>query len=132
MADQNTSRVKDIHREVEKQIITLREQAEKAREYKNNRELLESTEKCYLVGKWEQIHRRHEELSKSISIRKTEEKSLLELCEEQKNSLGKLKDSAGEVEKTFREKRETLVAKRGHKELQIREKTSQQERIKEA
>ncbi len=50
--DLNLSRVKDIHAEVEKQILVLEGQAVKAREYKEKKAQFEALEKGILSAKW--------------------------------------------------------------------------------
>jgi chromosome segregation protein len=132
LADQNTNRVRDIHREVEKQIVTLEAQAEKAREFKQNRELLEKSEKCYLVGKWDQIQKKKEEISNKLQEQQIVEKDLFKTLEATQENFQKSKVDLEQTEENYRKKREELFEKRSQKEIQSREKSSQQERIKEA
>lgn len=132
LADQNTNRVKDIHREVENQIITLEQQAEKAREYKQNRDRLENCEKSYLVGKWELIGKKKEDVSKKLFDCQGAEKAFHQTLEETKQRFLKTKEDLLLSEQNHRKKRDEFLEKRGQKELQNRERQTQQERIKEA
>lgn len=132
LADQNTNRVRDIHKEVEKQIITLEAQAEKAREFKQNRELLERSEKSFLVGKWDQVQRKKEDISKKVAEQQVVEKDLNQTLEATKENFLKTKEALEVAEQNYRTKREELFEKRSQKEIQTREKSSQQERMKEA
>lgn len=132
LADQNTNRVKDIHKEVEKQIISLAEQAEKAREFKQNRERLEVCEKSFLVGKWDVIQRRKAEVNKKLEEQHEGEKQLTAALETLKETFIKTKAALAETEQNHRKTREALFEKKSQKEIQSREKSSQQERMKEA
>ncbi|MDP1879551.1 MAG: chromosome segregation protein SMC [Parachlamydiaceae bacterium] len=62
-ADLNLSRVKDIHKEVDQQIRTLEEQAEKAVVYKNYHVQLEKFEKTFYLHKWKTFEKKSSELS---------------------------------------------------------------------
>lgn len=132
LADQNTDRVKDIHKEVEKQIITLEAQAEKAREYKLNREQLEICEKSFLVGKWDQIQKKKLDFTKKLGEQQDSEKDLTTTLEATKQSYLQTKAQLEESELNHRKKREELIEKKSQKEIQTREKSSRQERMKEA
>lgn len=132
LSDQNTDRVKDIHREVEKQIITLEQQAEKAREYKQNRERLETCEKAFLVGKWESLDRRKKEVSQRLAEQQEKERLLTQALQETEQGQLEYKEHLAEVEQHYQKAREDLVRTKSQKEIQTREKSSQQERLKEA
>lgn len=132
LADQNIVRVKDIHGEVEKQIIVLEKQAEKARQFKDARSRLEMLEKGILFARWEQEQNRltgsrqkEQELQQGIHQLNVEiEKSLYEIEQ--------AKEHLSEGERNFRLRSEEMYRIRSDKEFKQREKHLSQERIKEA
>lgn len=130
--DLNTSRVKDIHQEVEKQIIVLEQQAAQARVYKENKASLEVLEKAISVSRNDQLQRRYGEIQKKeeaqhqeLNTAKQEFESLLKQLQDAKLQLA-------QSEKAFRTKSEDLYRTRNEKELKTRERNSQQERLKES
>lgn len=131
LSDQNISRVKDIHQEVEKQIIILEKQAEKAREYKENRSKLEFLEKGLFLAKWEHLQKKTQDQSRKgetlQSQLESEQQQLVLLQEE----LQKAKDHLAEGEKELRAKSEEVFKSRSDKEIKSKERYSQHERFKE-
>lgn len=129
--DLNVTRIRDIHKEVEKQIIVLEQQAEKAREYKDNKALLDYLEKAFLLTKWEAMQvRLKESLHKthSIDLNIAEANSAIDAFQ------GKLQDakqSLNEAEKILQERREEVFKARSSKEIRWKEKQNQEERLKE-
>lgn len=129
--DLNVSRIKDIHQEVEKQIVVLEHQAQQARIYKENKASLELFEKGLFVLKWDNLQRRFQESRKKESLHKI---SVLEITEQAIGLHSQLQSAKIELdnsEKNFREKSESLYQARSEKEIKSREKLSTQERLKE-
>ena len=131
-SDQNMVRVKDIHQEVEKQIIVLEEQAGKARVYKENKAKLEALEKAVFVGKWDNLQKRGGEIRK-----KHEDQSHLILetnhvLEGMQKQLQEEKINLTQQEKALRAKSEEVFKTRSDKEIKSRERQSNQERLKES
>lgn len=85
LADQNCARARDIYLEVEKQIIVLKDQAEKAKLFKENQELLERLEKTGYVLRWNSLEKKWLEVDGQ--------------CERQEEQLNKYKTELVEVEK---------------------------------
>jgi chromosome segregation protein len=129
--DLNISRVKDIHQEIEKQIIILEEQAEKARIYKEKKALLGTLEKGVLVAKWEGFEKRSGEASQR------EQEQTQQLAETAKAfaSLEKqtadAKQKLSESEKALTNKTEELFKARSKKEITTRENQSSRDRLQE-
>lgn len=129
-ADGNISRVKDIHREVEKQVEVLREQAAKAQDFKELKGQIEQLEKELLIGKVRQVDKR-------IAEARTQEEEMLQVLasiseviaalEQQKSTA---KSTLEGNEKTLKVQSEELFQIRSDKALKSREKTSAQEQIK--
>lgn len=130
-ADQNLSRVKDIHQEVEKQIHLLQIQAKKAIQYKENKLLFEKLEKASYVLRWQTLEQKiatDEEKGlqtdeKLVHIKETyaawQEKCLAAKLEIHHH------------EKALRAKSEELYKIRNAQEIQLRDKATLQERLGE-
>lgn len=131
-ADLNTSRIKDIHKEVETQIAVLQRQAEEARQYKDKQDRLVALEKGLLLARWENMQQKRGDcLKKEAEIQKA--------IEEQKRKLEALKEEhlrtkahLAEKEKQLRQRSEEVFKTRSDKEIKSRERLSHQERLKEA
>ncbi len=65
-ADLNLSRVQDIHLEVEKNILILQKQAEKAAQFKESQFRLESLEKTALVVRWQSNRQKKESFEQTL------------------------------------------------------------------
>lgn len=129
--DLNTSRVKDIHLEVEKQIIVLEKQAEKARLYKENKAALEKIEKIVFVAKWDNLQKRCVDLRKKEESQKDLAAEKLQEMTDLHDKLQEAKASLISSEKVLRVKSEELFKARSDKEIKVRERLSHQERLKE-
>lgn len=132
LVDNNIVRAKDIHQEVEKQIIVLEQQAAQARVYKENKTTFEVLEKALCISKCENLQRRGSDLTKK-------EETQQELLAAKKQELEKLqinlqeaKNDLNTSEKALRTRSEELYRTRNEKELKTRERDSQQERFKES
>lgn len=130
--DGNISRVKDIHREVEKQVIVLREQAEKAQEFKQLKSHIERQEKELLVAKTRQIEKRKAEaLAQAAEMTKmlTGLSEIIQALEEQRAAA---KSELEAIEKQMKQQSEALFQIRSDKNIKSREKSHAQEQLKAA
>lgn len=132
LSDQNISRVKDIHLEVEKQIVVLEKQAEKAKVFKENKVKLEVLEKTVFYAKWDNLHKRSTDSSKKEGELKKGIHELNLQLEKLQYNLQEAKDHLREGETAYRARNEEVYKTRSEKEIKSREKLSSQERIKEA
>lgn len=129
--DLNVSRVKDIHEEVEKQIIVLEEQSEKARQYKENQAALDKLEKCVLVAKWEQVQAKRRDIQAKVSAQESLIVSSNAHIEGLQKQLMEARQVLAEGEKECKERNEKVYRTRSDKELQSREKQTHQEKLKD-
>jgi len=130
-SDQNLTRVKDIHTEVEKQIIVLEQQAEKARLFKEHKQQLEFLEKGVLVAKHENLQKRCEEVFRKEERQREDHAEVQTQLEQLKKDLHVAKLALEESELALRKQSEELYRTRSEKEIKMREKLSNQERLKE-
>jgi chromosome segregation protein len=129
--EQNIERVRDIHKEVERQIIVLEQQAEKAKVYKENKTELEKLEIGLFTVKWDNLERRRE------SAKEKEEAKRIELTEgvreldksdlERQNSNIQLI----QAQKELQTQREKVFITRSDKEIKAKEWQSGEERLRE-
>lgn len=130
-SDLNTSRIKDIHQEVERQIIVLEEQAEKARLYKKNKTILETLEKSFLISKWDLLQLKLIEIKEKGEIHHQNSQVLSLQLEAFITELKEAKLRLAEQEKILKGKSEEVFKARSEKEIKAKEKISNQERLKE-
>lgn len=131
-ADQNLNRAKDIHQEVEKQIVVLREQAEKAKKFKDNKELLEGLEKTSFVLRWNYLEKKWTDAELSIKKQESVLNEFKESLSQYQIKGQEIKSQLQQDEKTFRTKNEELFNIRHNKEMHIRENQTLQQRLQEA
>lgn len=131
-ADQNLDRVKDIHKEVEQQIVVLKKQAEKARIYKDNQILLEQLEKTCYVLKWTQLDKKEKETDKRLQKQQVMLAELNEKMQHLKDKEQEVKRWLQQQEKAIKIKNEALYQLKSEKEIHTREHISNQEYLKEA
>lgn len=129
--DANSTRVKDIHQEVEKQIIVLEQQAAKARLYKENKGQMELLERNLLVAKWDNQQKRINDLAHKEMLQQEKHSQASEQLAQTNTHLLELKQFQNESETALRSKSEVVFKVRSDKEIQTRERQSQQERLKE-
>lgn len=129
--DANICRVKDIHLEVEKQIIVLEQQAEKARIYKENKVQLEELEKKLIVVKWDQLRKRLQETSLKGESQQHQTAGLRQQLEASRQELKEAKERVAAGEKVLKLKSEEVFKTRSEKEIKSKERLSHQERLKE-
>ncbi|MGZ3732405.1 MAG: chromosome segregation protein SMC [Parachlamydiaceae bacterium] len=129
--EENITRIKDIHLEVEKQVVILQEQAAKATVFKELKHTVEQHEKKLLVAKARQIHKKKAE---ALEQEDQQLQALLHLgenvasLEEQKKTL---KKEIEKTETTLKQQNEELFQIRSDKEIKSRDKLTVEERIKE-
>lgn len=153
-ADLNLSRVQDIHLEIEKQIQVLQAQAEKAKRYKENKEMLEVLEKGSYILRWNSLEKKwkeaesrreqHQELFKSLSkkledvhfrsqqtkVKLTHDEKILKIKNEeffkiQNEKEIHIRDNASNQQKLDDIKEKEKKLKRGLEELKLAQKTRQ-------
>lgn len=131
-ADLNICRVQDIHKEEQKQIVVLEEQAEKARIYKEKKSRLEALDKAAFLAKWELLMKRIADAGRKEGEQKQAFEDLQKEQEVLQEQLHTAKVSLQEGEKALRARNEDLFKARSEKEIKSRERLASQERIKEA
>lgn len=129
--DLNVSRVKDIHKEVERQIIVLEEQSEKARQYKENKAILDRLEKCLLISKWDVIQNKLQDLKSKASGHDYHIQTSTVQIEGFQGQLAEAKQALADAEKALKARTEEVYSVRNHKELQSKEKQTNRERLKD-
>lgn len=131
LSQQNIARIKDIHLEVEKQIVVLEVQAEKARLYKENKSHIEKLEKAVFVTKWDALYRKCNDSFEKEAVFKQRLQSFQEKHHATLSELEKTKQELSESERQLKKCNEDVYRAKSEKEIKIREKLSQQERVKE-
>lgn len=129
--DLNVSRVKDIHKEVERQIIVLEEQSEKARQYKEKKIALEKLEKCLILSKWDAIQTKLTDVKIKASHQDAQVLASNTQIETLQGQLSEAKQALAEAEKSLKIREETVFNVRSNKELQSKEKQTNQEKLKD-
>lgn len=127
----NVSRVKDIHQEVEKQIIVLEEQAEKARKYKENKAELDILEKVVLLTKWESIQKKLTDAGKKATDHDQQIANHNAQIEAILSQYNEAKQALAIAEKALKARSEEVYQVRSAKEIKSKERTGNQERLKE-
>lgn len=130
-ADQNLSRVKDIHQEVEQQITVLKDQAEKAKRFKENKALLEELEKASYVLRWNAFEKKWQEAEGRQKGGQDQLKEAQEALVKMHASHQQMKHSIQNDEKALKTKSEELFTLRGEREIHTREQKSTQQRLQE-
>jgi chromosome segregation protein len=130
-ADSNISRIKDIHNEVEKQIVVLEQQAEEARLFKENKSRYERMDKSLFLGKWDSLSTKGQELMIKIEGKSDDVKGSQERVTNLTEELQQSKENLFESERVLRERNEEVYQARSDKEIRSREKQSNYERMKE-
>ncbi len=120
--DQNVARVKDIHREVEKQVMILREQSAKAQIYKELKEKLDALEKGLLVAKRKQIEKKRLEALQQEEVKLQEILAISTQVAEYEEQRSLAKSQLDAAEKSLKVQSEELYQIRSDKEIKNREK----------
>lgn len=129
--DGNVARIKDIHQEVEKQIIVLEQQAEKARKYKENKSELDVLEKVVLLSKWDAIKKRLVDAGNKANDHDSQIVNINTMIEALLGQFNEAKQALEGAEKAFRVRSEEVYQARSAKEIKSKERMSNQERLKE-
>ncbi|HEV8051624.1 MAG TPA: AAA family ATPase, partial [Parachlamydiaceae bacterium] len=129
--DLNVSRVKDIHKEVERQIIVLEEQSEKARQYKENKNILDKLEKCLIITKLDALQVKLIDAKTNSGVQDNQILASNAQIETFQGQLVDAKQALDEAEKALKIRGENVFKVRSHKELQTKEKQTNHERLKE-
>lgn len=131
-ADLNLSRVQDIHLEVEKQIQTLENQAQKARLFKEQKAELELLEKASYVLRWQELEKKQADLQAKQAKQQKRKEDCLHQGSAYQTQCQEVKQQRQQHERALRAKSEQLLTLRGQQEIQTRECQSIQQRFKEA
>jgi chromosome segregation protein len=129
--DENMTRIRDVHHEVEKQIQVSEQQAAQAVKYKANKAELEKMEKAVLLGKCERLGERLEKAEEKEAVLAhncVDAEGLLQLLNTQ---VEEAKEELERREKTYMERSEKLFATRSAQAIQNKEQQSNQARLKE-
>jgi chromosome segregation protein len=127
----NVERVKDIHREVEKQIIVLEEQAEVARHYKENKAELDFLELALILTKWENLQNRMGSTKAKEEEKQSEMDTILAGIESEEAGLHEAKKSLAEGQLELQSKKEEVYKRRSEKEIKSKEWQANQQKLQE-
>ena len=130
-ADLNLSRVQDIHLEVEKNILLLQKQAEKASRFKENQLHLENLEKTALVMRWESSLKKKESFENRLGVLKVKWKESLNLYTAKREAETVLKKVLEENEKKRNEHQNAFFKFHSTIEIKKNEFKSNIQRIEE-
>jgi chromosome segregation protein len=128
----NATRVRDIHQEVEKQIIVLEQQSEKARLFKEKKSEFETLEKQLFIGKWDALEKQQTDIKQKEQIQQKEIKQLSEQQQTLHNRLEETKALLEVSESNLKVDSEKAFKARSTKEMKAKERSDNQERYKEA
>lgn len=127
----NLSRLKDIHKEVEKQIDLLQNQAEEAQTWKEKKEKLEVLEKSLLLLRYNSYAKRESD----FKAQEIKHKEKLEQSTKQHQEIDaewrSVKTSLEAMEDAYRQIREEMLSKQGEKELKSEVRRNAEERLEE-
>ncbi len=128
----NLSRVADIHREVEKQIGTLEEQAQKARIYKENKNRLEIFEKTGFVLRWQGVEKKCSDLQKKKLSQEGRLEEAFAANETFESRVIEAKQLVQQHNEVLKAKTAEHLTMRGQFEMQTQECRSLQQRLRES
>lgn len=129
--DENIARIKDIHKEVEKQIVVLEKQSEEARLYKEKKARHETLERTLYAAKWDQLSGKFQEIGKKIEGFQQQINDGNARIAELQEQMRQAKEHLAEGEKALRASSEAVYKARSDKEIKAREQQSHKERLKE-
>ncbi len=130
-ADLNLDRVRDIHREVEQQTIILKEQAEKAQQFKEHQALLDKLERANYILRWNLLEKKWNETEKRQQQLKMHLAEMNAIMDQLQAKYQERRVLIQQQEKSLRTKSEELYQIRSEKEIHLREYQSHQEYLKE-
>lgn len=129
--DLNMSRVRDIHQEVEKQIVVKEKQVEKAKAFKGNRAEFELTDKALMHYRWERLDKR----KKAADEKKKEAQELQfqanERMKRHHQQLHEQKEWLELAARNLKAHHENVYKTRNQKELKLRERQNHEFRLQE-
>ncbi|GAB4226940.1 MAG: chromosome segregation protein SMC [Chlamydiales bacterium] len=129
--EQNTARVADINREVEKQVNLYEKQAVQAKKYMELKRLIQELDQKILLAKWESIGKKIQE---NVSQKSELDKKYLKAQQDNdslKNTVLQHKEKAKELEEQREKQREILFQARNEKEISHKEQENVQLRLQE-
>lgn len=129
--NQNIARLKDIYHEVAKQMAISEMQAEQAKKYRAFQNELEEMEKSLLGSKWQAANQKYNQYQQRVEEAQSKLEGFQTQNDDWKNHLETAKKELIEEEKKLRHFSEELYKTRSAKEIQKRENTSANERLKE-
>lgn len=129
--DQNVDRVKDIHKEVERHIIVLEEQAEKARQHKEDKRHLEELERHLIVTRWEAFQSKSKDIQQKARDQEGQIASTNAHIESLQEEFKGSKEALAQAETSLKHQREEVFKARSTKEIKSKEKQTNEERVKE-
>jgi len=130
--NENISRLKDIHKEVEKRISVLEKQVQNAQEYKEKKERTENWDKALHVAKWDLLQEKLGRLRGQIAEAEAKTASGEEAVGALSRELKEGKAELSEKEELLRRSSEEVYKTRSEKEIKVREQQTTQERLDEA
>lgn len=129
--DLNMSRVRDIHQEVEKQIIVKEKQVEKAKAFKGNRTEFEQTDKALMHNRWERFEKR--KISADEKKKEAHEKQFQanERLKRHYQQLQEQKEWLDLAQRNLKTHQENVYKTRNEKEIKLRERHNYEMRLQE-
>jgi chromosome segregation protein len=127
----NVERVKDIHKEVERQIIVLEQQAEVARMFKENKAELDFLELALMSTKWENLQNRSESTKSKADDKQNEMNSIVASMQGEEEELHQAKKKLTEGQLELQSKKEEVYKRRSEKEIKSKEWQANQQRLQE-
>lgn len=129
--DLNMSRVRDIHQEVEKQIIVKEKQVEKAKAYKGNRAEYEITDKALMHNRWERFEKRKQNADEKKREAQEKQFQSNERLKRHHQQLQEQKEWLEHAQRNLKTHHENVYKSRSEKELKIRERQNFESRMQE-
>lgn len=131
LSETNISRVRDICKEIEKQVSQLEAQAKEAESFQEKKGRLEQLERTLSMLRFHGLLNEREKLLQADSKKMAEILKIEELIMGTKDKISSLKVYLETKERTFQEMNEILFQARSEKEAKLRERESNSERLRE-
>lgn len=129
--DLNMSRVRDIHQEVEKQIIVKEKQVEKAKAFKGNRAEFEQTDKALLHNRWERFEKRKVTADERKKEAQEKQFQANERLKRHYQQLQEQKEWLELAQRNLKSHQENVYKTRNEKEIKLRERHNYEMRLQE-
>lgn len=130
--NQNIARLRDVFQEVAKQMAVSELQAEQAKRYRGFQTELEEMEQALLVAKWQAANQKCQQYQLKVDEAHDKLAGFQSQNEDWKKNLEESKKVLAEEEKKLRHFSEELYKTRSTKEIQKRENSVANERLKES